>query len=106
MKDIEDISQDMHVMWNSMSASDQTAAEYAIQFMESNYGIHADRCSDSDLAYFAQYGCRQADEGNAEPEYIDEDFYEDEANLDSVVEYLRLRREFELARNSETTPYL
>lgn len=106
MRNIEAIRRDMRNMRNSMTGSDQTAVEYAIQFMESNYGLNAYRCDDDDLAYFAQYGCRRANEGNVEPEYIDEDFYEDEADLDSVVEYLRLRREFELAQNSETTPYL
>jgi len=75
--------------WNSMSGADQYAAEMAI-----SYYLPRDiaDCSDEELEDAAWKGCQVANEGNAEPEYENEDFYMDEANLNTVLEYLKSRK--------------
>lgn len=98
-----DIKQEISQYWDSMTGSEQAAAEIALEFMRSNFGRTPRECNDSDLAYFAQRGCMDVDNGNAEVEYTEEDFYCEEVNIDIVVDYLRLLREYELQNN---IPYL
>lgn len=78
-------------LWASMSDSDQFAAEYAMGFINSD-GYIIENLSDDNLESYARRGCDQINEGNAEPEYADEDFYMDEADFDVVFNYLKAKR--------------
>lgn len=64
--------------WTNLSAADQTAVEYAADFIRN--GV-----SPTSAVYRA---CETVGGGNAEPEYEDEDFYQDEANVDAVMRYV------------------
>lgn len=64
-----------------LSGSDQYAIEIAIGLMSQGKSIE-------DAAYEA---CNIVNEGNAEPEYADEEFYEDEADYNTVLKYLKAR---------------
>lgn len=86
----------LHKLWISMSDSDQFAAEYAMGFMNSD-GYTIENVSDDDLESYARRGCNQINEGNAEPEYADEDFYMDEADFDTVFNYLKAKRDDRLS---------
>ncbi len=86
----------LHKLWVSMSDSDQFAAEYAMGFMNSD-GYIIENLSDDDLESYARRGCNQINEGNAEPEYADEDFYMDEADFDAVFNYLKAKRDDKLS---------
>lgn len=88
-------------MWASMSDSDQFAAEYAMGFMNSD-GYTIENVSDADLESYARRGCNQINEGNAEPEYADEDFYMDEADFDTVFNYLKAKQDDRLSVTGST----
>lgn len=45
-------------------------------------------------------GCQAISEGNAEPEYANEDFFEEEADPQKVFEYMKIKQEFEKIRKS------
>lgn len=81
----------LHKLWVSMSDADQYAAEYAIAYLDSNYGGLENVPDDDYLLDAARYGCNIAAEGNAEPEYIEEDFYMDEPDFDKVYNYLKAK---------------
>lgn len=82
----------LHQLWMSMSDSDQFAAEYAMGFINSD-GYIIENLSDDDLESYARRGCNQINEGNAEPEYAEEEWYEDEADFDTVFNYLKAKRD-------------
>lgn len=65
--------------WNSLNSTEQSAAEYAI------YEIQHNNMSIEDAV---SYSCNMYSGGNAEPEYEDEDFYEEEANYNKVFKYV------------------
>ena len=90
-KSIKCSSDILHELWISMSDSDQYAAEYAIAYLDSNYGGLENVPDDDYLLDAARYGCNIAAEGNAEPEYIEEDFYMDEPDFDKVYNYLKAK---------------
>jgi hypothetical protein len=87
---------DLHKLWVSMSDSDQFAAEYAMGFINSD-GYIIENLSDDDLESYARRGCNQINEGNAEPEYAEEEWYEDEADFDTVFNYLKAKRDDSVA---------
>lgn len=64
--------------WTNLSAADQTAVEYAADFIRN--GVNP-----TSAVYRA---CETVGGGNAEPEYEDEDFYQDEPNVDAVMRYV------------------
>lgn len=68
-------------IWETMSAADQTAAEYAAELLDQGY----------DLESAANEGCMRADEGNVQPEYETEEFYGEEADFNKVFWYLNYR---------------
>lgn len=68
--------------WNSLSGADQMAVEYANQYL--NQGMT--------LEDAVRNACNDVTWGNAEPEYEDEDFYEEEPDYRSVLNYMRLAR--------------
>lgn len=70
--------------WSTLSSSDQTAVEYAVSIHDSG----------RDWEYAIDEGVRRVNEGNAEPEYEDEDFYLEEADEDKVREYLKRKYHF------------
>lgn len=67
------------VDWNSLSGSEQSAAEYAIDKIQ--------RCGWS-IGEAVSEGCSMYSYGNAESEYEDEDFYEDEPRRNVVYSYV------------------
>jgi len=75
--------------WSKLSDSDQFAVEYAISYLDSNYGGIENISNDDYLVDAARYGCNVVSEGNAEPEYENEDFYMDEPDFDKVFNYLK-----------------
>lgn len=77
------------IRWSQLSGSDQIAVEYAISYLDSNYGGIENVSDDDYLLDAARYGCNIASEGNAEPEYENEDFYMDEPDFDKVFNYLK-----------------
>lgn len=79
-------------LWNSMTWMDQAAVEYATSFMESD-GYDIKNLRDIDLETYARQGCSQVYEGNSEPEYENEDWYEEEADFDTVFNYLKAKRD-------------
>jgi hypothetical protein len=81
-------------LWVRLTDSDQFAVEYATNFIESD-GYNIKDLSNIDLESYARKGCYQVDEGNAEPEYAEEDFYMDEADFDAVYNYLKAKRDNE-----------
>lgn len=68
-------------IWNELSGSEQMAVEYAVQKLENGYDIE-----DS-----ARYGCNIVSEANSFDEYSSEGFYQEEPDLNKVVEYLESR---------------
>lgn len=64
--------------WTNLSAADQTAVEYAADLIRN--GVNP--------AFAADRACEMVGGGNAEPEYEDEDFYQDEPNSDAVLRYV------------------
>jgi len=91
-KPIKYSGDNLHKLWMSMSDSDQFAAEYAMGFINSD-GCIIENLSDDDLESYARRGCNQINEGNAEPEYEDEEWYGDEADFDTVFNYLKAKRD-------------
>lgn len=79
-------------LWRSMTGTEQFAAEYAVNFLESD-GYNIKDLSDDDLELYAWKGCSLVGEGNAEPEYEDEEWYEDEADCNKVFDYLVAKRD-------------
>ena len=86
----------LHNLWVAMTDSDQYAVEYANAYLDSNYN-GVENATDDQLESAANYGCNIIGEGNAEPEYADEDFYMDEADFDAVFNYLKAKRDDRLA---------
>ena len=81
----------LHDLWVSMSDSDQYAVEYANAYLDSNYGGLENVPDDDYLLDAVRYGCNTVAEGNAEPEYAEEDFYMDEPDFDKVYNYLKAK---------------
>ena len=77
-------SEDFRAIWDTMSSADQHATELAVQ--EHDNG--------RDWEDAIEEGVYRANEGNAEPEYEDEDFYLEEADIDKVREYLKRKYHF------------
>lgn len=77
------------IRWSRLSDSDQFAVEHAISYLDSNYGGIENVSNDDYLLDAARYGCNIASEGNAEPEYENEDFYMDEPDFNKVFNYLK-----------------
>lgn len=84
---VKDRQAKQRTLWSNLSSADQTAIERAIDYAK--YDLNIDIEDINTLEDIAREGCRQANEGNAEPEFEDEDFYEDEANYNAVLEYLK-----------------
>lgn len=66
-------------LWSQLNGTEQSAAECAIYEIQNNNMSIEDAVS---------YGCNLYSGGNAEPEYEDEDFYEEEANYNKVFKYV------------------
>ena len=88
-------------LWGRLSASEQFAAEYAVNFLESD-GYNIKDLTDDDLESYAWKGCQLVGEGNAEPEYADEDWYEEEADCGKVFDYLVAKRDNDTSYDSIT----
>ena len=70
---------DSPISWNDLSSSDQTAVEFALPAIKKGASIKS-------AAFEA---CCRVSEGNAEPEYEDEDFYMEEPDFKKVVMFLQ-----------------
>lgn len=68
--------------WNSLSGSDQLAAERAEDYM--NEGMS--------LEDAVRRGCIDISEGNSEPEYEEKDFYSEEPDYGKVLKYMKDNR--------------
>ena len=79
-------------LWRQMTDADQSAAEYAMDKVSNNPRYFAN-ATDDELCEGARYGCDVIAEGNAEPEYAGEDFYQEEPDFDTVLLYLRYERD-------------
>ena len=85
--------------WATLSSSDQFAVEKATQYLECD-GYVVENLKDDDLMNYVYKGCQEISEGNAEPEYANEDFFEEEANTQKVFEYMKLKQDYEKIRKS------
>ena len=65
--------------WDSLSTADQMAVEYANQYL--NQGM--------ELEDAVRNACNDVTWGNAEPEYEEEEFYEEEPDYNSVLNYMK-----------------
>ena len=77
------------VIWDKMSGSSQLAVEKAIQIIEME-NVKKENLTKEDLLWYSQLACNEIDYGNAEPEYEDEAFYEEEPNKNHVLKYLMI----------------
>ncbi len=81
IKSSYDYEKDLQDTWRDLSPSSQMAVSFACDKHEQGYEWYdAIREAVSDV-----------NNGNAEPEYEDEDFYQDEASIDDVTKYIELR---------------
>ena len=71
----------LNVTWNDLTSASQTAVELAVEKHEQGY----------DWWPAINEAVNDVNYGNAEPEYSDSDFFEDEADLDAVTRYIELR---------------
>ena len=99
MSKLEELEQVRRDKWAELSGSDQFAVEKATFRLECD-GRLIENLTDDELRDYAYEGCRDANEGNAEPEYENEDFFEEEANEEKVFEYLQIKRDYEKIRKS------
>ena len=99
MSDLDILLQEMDEKWKLLSGSDQFAVEKATQYLECD-GYVVENLKDDDLMNYVYKGCQEISEGNAEPEYADEDFFEEEANSQKVFEYMKLKQDYEKIRKS------
>ena len=76
-------------LWDKMSGSSQLAVEKAIQIIEME-NVKKENLTKEDLVWYSHRACNEIDCGNAEPEYEDEIFYEEEADKNHVLEYLMI----------------
>ena len=77
------------VIWDKMSGSSQLAVEKAIQIIEME-NVKKENFTKEDLMRYSHRACNAIDDGNAEPEYENEAFYEEESDKNHVLEYLML----------------
>lgn len=96
---IDELRKQINAKWNSLNGSEQRAAEIAIEELESN-GISIKTIEDDDLEEYVSHSCNVISEGNAEPEYENEDWSEEEPNRYKVLEYLKLKRDYENQMNN------
>lgn len=82
-KYVDSVSDTMYVRsnldWNSLSGSDQLAAERASEYMSEGMSIED----------AVRRGCTDVSEGNSEPEYEEEDFYLEEPDYNEVLKYMK-----------------
>ena len=97
MSDLDILIQEMNEKWKLLSSSDQFAVERAQFYLECD-GYKIENLNDTELEDYEIRGCQAIDEGNAEPEYENEDFYEDICNKEKVLDYLKIKRSFEKLR--------
>jgi len=90
----DELRKRLNAKWNSLGSSDQYAVDYILDLIESDTQDISE-LSDEELKDYTDSGCSHIDNGNAEPEYEDEEFYEDECDRYKVFEYLKLKRDFE-----------
>jgi len=67
------------ISWDSLSGSDQLAAERASEYMSEGMSIED----------AVRKGCMDISEGNSEPEYENEDFYLEEPDYNKVLKYMK-----------------
>lgn len=87
-------------LWRQMTGADQSAAEYAIDYISiSDDPEYLANATDNELWDATSYGCDMIAEGNAEPEYAGEDFYQEEPDFDTVLRYLEAKRDLAQCQN-------
>lgn len=68
-----------NISWSNLNGSEQYAVELAQRYMDQG----------DDLETAAHRACNDVGDANVEPEYENEDFYEEEADYDKVIKYLK-----------------
>lgn len=87
-------------LWKQMTGADQSAAEYAIDYISiSDDPEYLANATDSELWDATRYGCDIIAQGNAEVEYAGEDFYQEEPDFDIVLRYLEVKRDLAQCQN-------
>ena len=76
-------------IWDKMSGSSQLAVEKAIHILEME-NVKKEKLTKDTLYDYVCRACNDISWGNAEPEYEDEDFYEEEPDKQVVFEYLKI----------------
>ena len=80
----------LNFLWNKMSSSDQFSVDEVINTLEAE-NIKKENLTKDTLYDYVLRACNTISWGNDEPEYEDEDFYEEEPDERVVFEYLRLK---------------
>ena len=93
MRNLDEIEQALKDAEATMNETDMLAVQYALVKI-SNEGFKLQNMKDEELENYVLYGCNTVNEGNAEPEYEHEDFYEKEADKEKVTNFIKLQREF------------
>ena len=75
----------LKTLWSQLSGSEQYAADDAISSIEND---KVDIVDSSVIENYVRASCKKVDNGNAEAEYEDEDFYEDEVDNRMVLNYV------------------
>lgn len=96
---IDELRKQINAKWNSLNSSEQRAAEIAIEELESN-GISIKIIEDDDLEEYVSHSCNVISYGNAEPEFENEEWFEEEPDRYKVLEYLKLKRDYENQMNN------
>ena len=82
------------------NGSDMMAAEYTINAIERD-NFKYENLKDDDIDYYVRKGCNQIAEGNAEPEYENEDFYEEEPAEERVKNYVKAYIQYKIAERTK-----
>ena len=82
--EIEDLKKDSYykenpVKWEDLNGSEQYAVELAHIYMNRELGLES----------AASRACNNINDANANPEYKDESWYQEEADLEKVINYLK-----------------
>lgn len=96
---IDELRKQINAKWNSLNSSEQNAVEMTMEELEDK-DISIKTIEDYELGEFVHYSCKIISEGNAEPEFENEEWFEEEPNKYKVLEYLKLKRDYENQMNN------
>lgn len=88
----KEVQAKLKTLYSKMNGSEQYAVNDAISNIQND---NADTKDTNIIESYARKSCHMVDNGNAEPEYEDEDFYEEEVDPRAVINYLMTKYHLE-----------